>query len=206
LHYGRISETDDDLGDDDATSTLFDLTLRGLKSDGDMSYGVFIGAGVQDDYGDADERMTYRYLGVEFAHDQSWGDYYAQFGFVDGDDEYNESTSNAPFLNVGGRYNLENGYALTGALAIAGGVKYDDEYSNRILDLSVGAERDFGNYVGFVKMQHMQIFYDDDGFRYGDSFNTLSVGITMNFGGSSKHGSTLPELGRWVAYNANEVE
>ena len=47
--------------------------------------------------------MTYRYLGVEFAHDQSWGDYYAQFGFVDGDDEYNESTSNAPFLNVGGR-------------------------------------------------------------------------------------------------------
>jgi hypothetical protein len=74
------------------------------------------------------------------------------------------------------------------------------------LDLSVGAERDFGNYVGFVKMQHMQIFYDDDGFCYGDSFNTLSVGITMNFGGSSKHGSTLPELGRWVAYNANEVE
>lgn len=209
LHHGGISGADSSLNTDDATSEVYDLTARALVENGAMTYGGFIGVGGHDDYGDSDEVMTYNYIGAEFSNAMSWGGYFAQVGFIDSADEYWEGTQVAPFVNVGGHYDLANDYALFGAFAYGGGIKYGEaEYQNRIVDLTLGASRDFGQFDGYVALQSIQISYEDGpgGDYYGDTFNSVAFGITYEFGGDQNHGSRLPQIGRWVAYNANEIE
>ena len=207
LHFGYITEADDSLDTDDATRGVLDLTLRALFDRGDVTYGGFIGYGKQDDYGDSDEDMTYAYIGAEFSRDVAWGSYYGQVGYFTGEDEYDEATQDAPFINLGANYGLANGIELYGALGYAGGKKYgDSDYPNRTVDLRLGARRDFGGFTGYVEAQSIQISYDSSGTRYGDTFNSISVGMTMTFGSDVDHGTGLPEFGRWSAYNANEIE
>jgi hypothetical protein len=211
LHYGAISvadPTDDfDADEEDATKYVADITLRGLMSRGDMTFGVFLGSGRQDDYGDADEDMTYEYAGLEFSKDLTWGNYYTQVGYVNGEDQYDESLQDATFVNVGTQYDLQNGFALTGAVGVAqGDTESDPTDDTTVLDVTIGAERDFGNFVGFVELQQQQIYYEDGADNYGDTFTSFSVGVTMTFGGDVSHGTPLPDLGRWVAYKANEIE
>jgi len=207
LHYGALSKADLSLDYDDATQYVADITLRGLMSRDDMTFGVFLGSGRQDDYGDADKDMTYEYAGLEFSDDVTWGNYYAQVGYVNGEDQHDESLQDATFINAGTRYDLQNGFSLTGAVGIAQGYRADEPHDDAtVLDVTIGAEHDFGNYVGFVELQQQQMYFEDKADNYGDTFSSVSVGVTMTFGGDVSHGSPLPDLGRWVAYNANEIE
>ncbi|SEL24257.1 hypothetical protein [Pacificibacter marinus] len=195
--------------DEDATKSTAGLTLRLLQDQGDFSYGGFIGGGTLNDYGDTNEKMTFGYIGAEMSKATTFGSYYGQIGYLDSSDEFDEGTREAPFINLGGSYNLPSNYALTGALGLAGGNKYLGSENNQIISLSLGVERAIGDYLFSVGYEATQISFDNvsgDGNTYGDTFGTLFVGVTYEFGGKTNHGSRLPSLAKWVSYNANEIE
>lgn len=209
LGFGAFSDADEELNFDDSTKSTADLTLRVLRDAGAYTFGGFIGSGQHDDDGDSDEDMTYQFAGAEVATDLAFGELFAQVGYLDSTDEYDEGTQDAPFVNFGGSYGFSNGYAVLGSLGFAGGNKYGDEESNnRIINLTLGVERTFGDVAVNASYEATQISYkfDGDDERYGDTFGTLSIGATYAFGGAGDHGSKLPNFGNWVAFNANEIE
>ncbi len=205
LDLGYISPADDTLDTDDATKSTAGVTLRLLNDQGGFTYGGFIGGGMHNDYGDSDEVMTYGYIGAEIAAKTSFGSYYGQIGYLDSYDEYVEGTREAPFINVGGAFDISDNYSLTGSLGYAGGKKYSSDLDNRIINLSVGVERAVGDYLVSVGYEATQISYEDAD-RNGDTFGSFVVGATYAFGGTANHGSPLPNLANWVSYNANEIE
>lgn len=205
IGYYGLTPANPDLDTDDATAYTADLTLRVLYDVNALTFGGFIGTGAHDDGGDSDESMTYRFIGAELSGDTSFGGYFAQIGYLDSADEYDEGTQDAPFIHVGGSYDFANGMTAYGTLGYATGKKYAED-DNTIIDLALGVERPFGDVTGYAEWRRTEISYDDSGTSYGDTFDTLSIGIVMEFGGDADHGSPLPPLGRWVAYNANEIE
>jgi hypothetical protein len=138
----------------------------------------------------------------------SFGSVFGQVGYVDSWDEYDEGTEQATFVRVGADYKLGADLTLTGALSMAKGHKWgDDKYGVDILGVELGIEKELGdNGISlYGSYEHTKVNVDYwDG--YGDEFGTLWVGLKMNLGGDTKRGSKLPNLGQWVAYNANEVE
>lgn len=206
--FGYISPAEDgSVEDDDATKSTADLTLRLLTTRGDLTFGAFAGGGTQDDYGDSEVEMTYGYVGGEIAKTTAAGTVYAQIGYLDSDDEYNEGPADAPFLNIGGSYDIAENVALTGAFGYARGDKIYLSDNNELLSLTVGVERKFGDYTVRLDYEATQISFESAGGEtFGDTFGTLSVGASYHFGGTAQHGSPLPDLARWISYNANEVE
>ena len=100
---------------------------------------------------------------------------------------------------------------LTGAVSMAGGVKYDDsDYKNHVLGLELGLEKSIGDsgLSVYGSYEFTQIYYENSfvGDDYGDNFSTVWLGLKYDLGGDTKRDSKLPNLGQWVAYNANEVE
>ena len=195
-------------GDEDATKSIFDLTLRGMRDFGGVQGGVFLGKGEHQDYGDSDEYMSYQFIGFDAEKDMSFGTVYGQLGYLDSRDEYGEGTQRAAFLRVGGDYEIGNGLTVTGAFSMAKGRKWDsDQYGVDILGIELGVEKAIGDnglsLYGSYEHTKIEVDYKDG---YGDEFGTLWVGLKMNLGGDTKRGSKLPNLGQWVAYNANEVE
>jgi hypothetical protein len=205
LNFGGI---DDSVDDDDATLSTSDLTLRVLADRGAYTFGGFLGFGTHEDNGDSDEDMTYQYLGAEVAGDTSFGGYFVQVGYLDSADEYDEGTQDAPFVNVGGSYDITSDYSLTGSFGYAGGKKFGaDGDDNRTLNASIGVERSVGNILVTAGYEFTQIsFEDSDGDRFGDTFGEFTIGATYAFGGEANHGTLLPSFGNWVAFNANEIE
>ena len=209
LGFSAFADADDDLDVDDTTMETLDLTLRVLSTSGNLTYGGFIGAGSHNDNGDSDEDMTYEFIGAEVEVAASFGSYFAQVGYLDSADEYDEGTQDAPFINAGLNYRMFDDYNFVGTFGFAGGNKYGDEDSgNRVLSASVGIERMVGNLLVSAGYEITEISYkyDGDDTRYGDTFGTLSIGATFAFGGQANHGTPLPNFGNWVAFNANEVE
>ena len=206
LNLGGFSDADDALDTDDTTRSTADLTVRALSDLGGYTLGGFAGFGTHNDNGDSDEIMTYGYIGAEIAGATSFGGYYAQIGYLDSADEYDEGTQEAPFINLGGSYNITADYTLTGSLGFAAGQKYSSDYDNRIINAAIGVERTMGDVLVSVGYEATQISYLDAGIRSGDTFGSFSIGATYAFGGSADHGSPLPSFGNWVAFNANEVE
>lgn len=207
LNLGGFSDADTTLDTDDTTRSTADLTVRALSNQGAYTLGGFAGFGTHNDNGDSNEIMTYGYIGAEIAGATSFGSYYAQIGYLDSADEYDEGTQEAPFINLGGSFDITTDYALTGSLGFAAGQKYDDDYDNRIINAAIGVERAMGDIlisVGYEATQVSYVYFDD--IRYGDTFGSFSIGATYAFGGSADHGSPLPSFGNWVAFNANEVE
>ena len=204
LDYGTISSPNDD--EEDATQSTRDLTLRLLADRAGVTFGGFIGAGNHGDYGDSYEPMTYSFAGAEISGDTSYGGYYAQVGYLDSTDEYDEGTQDAPFVNVGAYYDV-SAYTFSGSFGYAGGTKYGSLDTNRILNANLGVARDFGDYELFANYDLLEISYEDPGNdRLGDTFGTFSLGVNFALGGAANHGSPLPSLGNWVAFNANEIE
>lgn len=193
------------LDNDDATQNTVDTTLHAFRDFNGVTVGGFFGFGLHDDYGDSDGGMGYRYAGLEAWKDFGAYDLYGQIGMLDSYDEYDEGTRNAGFINVGGSYAFNDITRMTGALGFSRGDKYSSDYQNSIYNVKLGVERDFGKFTGVAGYEWTQISYKD-GSRYGDTFNELYVGLRMNFGGSATHAPDLPSFGKWVAYNANEIE
>jgi hypothetical protein len=194
LNYQHLEAADPSLDTDDATMQTLDVTLRAMRDFGGYQAGVFLGYGEHNDYGDSDETMFYRYIGLDVSKDMSFGEIFGQLGYLDSDDEYDEGTQDAPFLRVGASYNLANDLTLSGALSLAGGTKYgDSEFSNHVVGLELGLEKaiaDTGLSV-YGSYEHTQIYYDD-GDKFGDNFGTVWLGLKYNLGGDTKRGGKLP--------------
>ena len=62
-------------------------------------------------------------------------------------------------------------------------------------DLSI-----YGSY------EYTRIFYKSGSDKFGDNFGTVWLGLRYNLGGDTKRGGKLPNVGQWIAYNANEIE
>jgi hypothetical protein len=62
LNWQALTSVD---GDEDATKSIFDVTLRGMRDFGTMRGGIFLGKGEHQDYGDSDEYMSYQFIGFE---------------------------------------------------------------------------------------------------------------------------------------------
>ena len=211
LNYQSLADADPALNTDDTTMETLDVTLRGTKDFGGFQAGLFLGYGTHNDNGDSDLNMYYRYVGIDASKTVSFGEVFGQIGYLDSGDEYDEGTQEAPFLRVGASYNLGSDMVLTGAVSMAGGVKYDDsDYKNHVLGLELGLEKSIGDsgLSVYGSYEFTQIYYENSfvGDDYGDNFSTVWLGLKYDLGGDTKRGGKLPNLGQWVAYNANEVE
>lgn len=205
LNWQALTMVDDD---EDATKSIFDLSLRAMRDFGAMRGGVFLGKGEHQDYGDSDEYMSYQFIGFDAEKDMSFGTVYGQIGYVDSWDEYGEGTQRATFVRVGADYQIGSDLTLTGAFSAASGRKWDsDIYSTKVLGLEIGLSKALGDsgMSLYGSYEHTKIETDYEG-GYGDEFGTLWVGLKMDLGGGTKRGHKLPNLGQWVAYNANEIE
>ena len=210
----------------DATTFTHDVTFRYLRDRNGYTFGGFAGVGIHNDYGDLDAEMGYAFVGAEVSRETQFGGVYAQAGMIDATDNiWMEGIQDAPFVNVGGRYELENGFTLTGSLAYAGGTTgLESNYTNpkslilvdnNLFNARIGLERDFGNITGSVgyEVTHMNTvspknssrFFVTDR-RFGDTFEQFYVGFNYEFGATANHGSPLPSFGNWVAFAENEVE
>jgi hypothetical protein len=207
IAYGHWSSAASDLDTDDATQSTLDATLRGFwQGNGPVRYSAFFGIGEQNDYGDSDQDMSYAFVGADAEWDTDFGSVFTQIGYFDSSDEFSEGTQNAPFIRVGGIYEFGLDYAATAAFSVAGGEKYVNKLDNRTLNIELGLEKDFGSFVGFARYEWTQISYKFGGDRFGDTFETLSLGVRLVLGGDVDHGPSIAPIGRWVAYNANEIE
>lgn len=207
VSYGAWSSADSDLDPDDATQSTLDASLRGFwQGAGPVRYSAFAGIGEQNDYGDSNQDMTYVFMGADAEWQTDFGSVFGQVGYFDSSDEFAEGTQNAPFLRIGGVYEFGLDYSATAAFSVAGGEKYVNKLDNRTLNIELGLEKDFGNFVGFARYEWTQISYKFGGDRFGDTFETLSLGVRLVLGGKVNHGPDIAPIGRWVAYNANEIE
>lgn len=211
LNYQHLVAASPALDDDDATNEMLDVTLRGMKDFGSVTAGLFLGYGKHQDYGDSNENMYYKYIGIDASAPVSFGEVFGQLGYLDSHDEYDEGTQQAAFLRVGAAYNLASDMVLSGAVSVAGGRKYGDSiYENHILGLELGLEKaitDTGLSV-YGSYEYTRIYYQNGGApeKNGDNFGTIWLGMKYNLGGDTKRGGKLPNIGQWVAYNANEIE
>ena len=210
----------------DATAYTNDLTLRYLRDRNGYTFGGFAGIGRHNDYGDYDPQMGYHFMGAEVSRETQFGGIYVQAGMVDAKNTlWMEGIQDAPFINFGGRYKLENGFTLTGSLAYAGGKQgvwhYFGNPKRTILvdsdtfNARIGLERDFGNITGSFgyEITHINSVapdyisnYNQTDRPFGDTFEQFYVGFKYEFGATANHGSPLPSFGNWVAFAENEVE
>jgi hypothetical protein len=209
LGYQAFSAAPDTADTDDATNHTVDLTLRGLRDFGGYRVGAFIGAGRHDDYGDSDRQMSYEFVGVETSKAMGFGDVFGQAGYLDSDDEYGEGLQRAYFLRLGATYTLGK-FALTGALSAAEGRRHQtDDTEGRIYGLELAVEHPIAEtgLVAFSSYEWSRATYSDNGAPpNGDEFQTLYAGIKFDLGGKAQHAKKLPNIGQWVAYQANEIE
>ncbi|MBA8907376.1 hypothetical protein [Aminobacter ciceronei] len=144
-----------------------------------------------------------------------WGSVFAQAGYLDSYDRYDEGTREAPFARLGINYLLNDNWSVKLDGAYAGGKKWTDNLPNRIFDFNVESEirPETWPVSLFTRYEFTQISYhalDSDQYRYGENFHTVMVGLKFR-SGTTLHeadrapGSLdLPSLGKWVAFNANE--
>ena len=214
LQFGLAASTFEDASQkadqDDATGHFEEISAHYLRKVGNYRIGGFVGWGSHDDNGDSDDSMGYRFLGIEADRPITNGNVFGQIGYLDSYDEYNEGTQDAPFVRVGANYSASAMWRFSGSIAYAGGVKLGANYDNSTWAIELGAERKFNDMItGFVSYELDRIgFENDESEKLGDVFHTVMVGIKMSFGDKAKFTKpiSLPSFGRWVAFNANEIE
>lgn len=210
LNYLTLGSASGGLDNDDTTKETLDIALRGYRDFGGITGGIFLGYGGHDDNGDANRAMGYRFFGLEIIKDVSFGNIYGQIGYLDSHDQYDEGTQDAPFVQIGANYEMPKNYVLSGAIGYAGGEKYGSPggYANRIMNAQIGIERQLDSkpITLYANYEVSQISYNVSGIQYGDTFQTLNVGVKFQMGKSAKRKPRLPSFGKWVAYNANEIE
>lgn len=206
LFFQTLDRADPALDDDDATSSMGDLTLRGMRDFNGTRAGLFLGYGEQDDYGDSNENMTYEFLGLDASRDTGFGQVYGQLGYLDSHDEYDEGIHNAWFLRVGAETSIAPDMTVFGAVSAANGLLWDD-YDAQVLGLEVGVEKALGNGMSlYGSIDWTRQYYKDSGNNFGDNFTTAWVGVKWNLDGKESRAKKLPQIGTWVSYFANEIE
>ncbi len=208
LGFHSLDDADSSLDTDDATSYTRDLTLRLHHNQGMMNFGAFVGVGRHNDYGDSDEKMKYSFYGLEAGRDFSGFSLFGQIGAFDSEDEFDEGIQDGSFIRVGGDYEIRSGLRIVSAIAYAEGDKKGSDPA-KVIDFEIGVERDIDNspFTIYGKVQHQRNSYkDSSGDTYGDTFNIITAGFKATFGKKAMHGRSLPSFGKWVAYQANEIE
>jgi hypothetical protein len=209
LGYQAFSAAPRTADTEDATNHTLDLTLRGMRDFGAYKVGAFIGSGQHNDYGDSDLKMSYDFAGIETTKAMGFGDMFGQAGYLDSDDEFGEGLQRAYFLRVGATYTLGK-FAVSGALSAADGRRhYGDNTVGRVYGLELGVEHPIAQtgLVAFGTYEWTRATYSDNNAPpSGDEFRTLYAGIKFDLGGKTQHGKKLPNIGQWVAYQANEIE
>lgn len=189
---------------------LYALTPNGLL-------GAFAGAGISDDTGDTDENQTYWFGGVEGQWAMSSAVLFAEAGYLDGTDEFDEGINQAVFGRVGVHYFARPDLVLTGAVSGAAGLQDngDEPDSDALIgDLHLEAEHGFGNGQNSVFVSYDGTLVSFDGGDHRTDFHGVMLGFRMRLGGSGDLQSTysgpgalsLTPVDRWFAYTANEVE
>lgn len=200
---------EEDTFEEDATHGLADVTLRAMRDFGGTNVGLFLGKGEHDDFGDSDQYMSYQFVGLDAERETGFGAVFGQIGYLDSTDEYSEGLQRATFLRAGAAYRVASGLALTGAFSMAEGRAYGrDASSSSVLGIEFGVEKALGDsgMTLYGSYEHTKLSIEDYTGDTGDEFGTLWVGLKYDFGGNTKRGSKLPNIGQWVAYQANEVE
>jgi opacity protein-like surface antigen len=216
--YGAKFEDPDEGDLDDWTDNFVHGAGHVYYRFGNVLVGAFGGYGSHDDTGDSDDSMTYWFGGAEAKMLTGWGSVFGQVGYLDSQDEYDEGTQEAPFVRLGANYFVNDNLALKIDGSYAGGDKYgpDFAYDNRILDLGLEAEYKAEAFPvsAFGRYEFTQVSWEDpdDGEQVGDNFHTFMVGLRFRSGSTLREADgapgslDLPSVGKWVAYNANEVE
>ncbi len=198
-----------DIGLDTDDSTMFsrDVALRLRRDFGGFVAGTFLGYGDQDDNGDSDLSMSYTFAGLEAERATAFGSIFGEAGYLDSKDEFDEGTQRAPYVRAGLVYNLPNDFVMTGSVGYAGGRKYgEDIYDNNIINAEIGVERAVtGQLSVYGSYDYNRIWYEEDAENLGDTFGTVYVGVRMTLGNTTA-ARPLSPLGKWVSYNANEIE
>lgn len=198
------------LDDDDATQVLRDATLRLMRDFGGLRAGLFLGKGRHDDYGDSDLPMGYDFQGLEASAAIGSGAVFGQVGRFDSFDEFDEGIQDASFVRLGGAAAIGSGYTLSGAVSYARGLAYGvDPARVKGLELSLQRAIEGTPYTVYASYDYTRIEYWDavkPAGKIGDTFGTVWIGMRIDLGSPTKRGGALPEIGRWVAYRANEIE
>ena len=179
--------------------------------------GALGGVGVHDDRGDSNREMNYWFAGAEGKMLTGWGSAFIQAGYLDSYDRYDEGTQDAPFARLGVNYFVNDNWSVKLDAAYAGGKKWEARLPNRIFDFNVESEvrPDSWPVSLFARYEFTQLSYhalDNDKDRFGENFHTFMVGLKFRSGATLREADRapgaldLPSFGKWVAFNANEVE
>ncbi len=206
-----------DVADGDRTNAYGHGAVHLYHRTDNFLVGALGGLGIHDDRGDSNREMNYWFAGAEGKMLTGWGSVFAQAGYLDSYDRYDEGTRDAPFARLGINYFLNDNWSVKLDGAYAGGKKWTDDLPNRIFDFNVESEirPETWPVSLFARYEFTQISYhalDSDQYRYGENFHTFMVGLKFRSGATLRDADRapgsldLPSFGKWVAFNANEVE
>ena len=173
--------------------------------------GVIAGGGAS--YAeDSDESQTFWFAGLEGTLAGANGSYmFAQGGYLDGEDEYDEGLNHAGFGRVGGRIFLQPNTAFMSA--ISGAVGQQDGEDAALANLELEVEQAIGNGSTslFASYEGTVIWHHD--YDATSNFQGVMLGVrwrpgTADLMAAYQDGASLdlPSLGRWFSLTANEVE
>ncbi len=172
--------------------------------------GGFFGGG-QHDADDSDGTQSFHYYGVETRF--MYGDtaFFGQLGKLDGQDQFNESLTDAVFYRVGAKHFFTENISLLAAFSAADGRKTPGE-SNHVRGFEVEYEHklDFvPNTSAFARYDHMRFEDENEDAR----LDRVLVGLKFRFDDGSlrsahDNGVSLDtiDFARWQSYITNEIE
>lgn len=177
--------------------------------------GGFGGLGAHNDMGDSHRGMNYWFAGVEGKLWTGWGSFFGQAGIVDPHDEYDDGARDVPFARIGANYFIDDNWSVKADGAYGTGRKWGI-LANRVLDFNVESEirPDSWPVSVFGRYEFTQLSYhplDNDSVRFGENFHTFMVGLRFRSGSTLREADSapgsldLPSLGKWAAFNANEI-
>ncbi|KZK83725.1 hypothetical protein PsW64_01891 [Pseudovibrio sp. W64] len=184
-------------------------------------FGVFGGGGVTVDGGDDTSTKTFQFIGVEGQYYLQDITLFSQAGFLDGDDDQNETIDNGLFARGGASYYFTPNTKLTGSLSYVSGDRYNHpnprearngevnifswgaEFKQSFTALPVGLSASYNGHDFQIKGDESDepVIHE---FRFGAFFQFGTTTLQEN--DRTAAGSDLPQLKRWISLSTNEVD
>lgn len=220
--FDLIGEANITGSDDDNDLTLGDYMGAihiDARDPSSYLFGVFGGGGQSFDNGDNDgDSIPFWFAGIEgqkYFNNLTLG---GQIGYVDSDDNYDETISNAWFARAATSYYIGYDTKLSGDVAFFTGDRANGNSSGSMDVISWGARLDH-----FFPEFPVGLMVAYNGFDYeGDAASNESdapvvhefrIGASLLFGAGSimendrrAAGADLPAINRWISTSANEIE
>lgn len=211
------SGDDDDLTRGDYMGAVH-LDMRDPSS---YLFGIFAGGGQSFDDGDNDDdSIPFWFVGLEgqkYINNLTLG---GQLGYLDSDDNYDETISNALFVRAAAGYYFGENTKLSGDLAFLRGDRVNGSSSRRgTMDvISWGARLDHFSSKLPVGLSLSYNGFDYEGDRESDESDApfvheVRIGASLLLGTGSlmendrrAAGAELPPINRWISTSANEIE